>query len=288
MHYLPTFFSIYRARAQVIKTLERIRKDFLWGSTPEYDKINWVRWKNVTIMKECGGVGIGSLKEANLAMLAKWWWRFKTDRDSLWRRVIWCLHNSSRSWNFIPCRLTLSGPWKQVNSVAKDMEEYVFDLHRAFRGVAGYGHCISFWKDCWIFEEPLCIKFPNMYNLEVNKNVQVAERLVKDNGAIIIKFNWQRSPSTEEELYQLETLSHELTLVNLRDVEDSWTWSHDASGIFSVSSLRRQLQRVESLNEAAGFVWNNWAPVKVNFFGLEDYYGAGSVHGCTAAETRNA
>lgn len=40
---LPTyFFSLYRAPAQVINELERIRKQFLWGGSDNINKIHWV------------------------------------------------------------------------------------------------------------------------------------------------------------------------------------------------------------------------------------------------------
>ncbi|XP_052622021.1 uncharacterized protein LOC128127534 [Lactuca sativa] len=45
---LPTFyFSLFVAPASVIKTLEKLRRNFLWGGAEESRKINWVKWQKV-------------------------------------------------------------------------------------------------------------------------------------------------------------------------------------------------------------------------------------------------
>ncbi|KAJ0865587.1 hypothetical protein HanRHA438_Chr12g0542101 [Helianthus annuus] len=90
------FFSLYRAPVQVIKTLERIRRIFFWGVSEENDKMSWVAWDNIRRPVDQGGIGAGSLKDANLAMLAKWWWRFKTNQCALWRKLVWSIHSGSR------------------------------------------------------------------------------------------------------------------------------------------------------------------------------------------------
>lgn len=35
-----------------------------------------------------GGLNIGSLNLKNLALLGKWWWRFRVEHNSLWVKVI--------------------------------------------------------------------------------------------------------------------------------------------------------------------------------------------------------
>lgn len=44
--------------------------------------------------KKYGGLGIGSLKATNLALLSKWWWRFKTEKEALWRKTIAAIHGN--------------------------------------------------------------------------------------------------------------------------------------------------------------------------------------------------
>ncbi|KAJ9547422.1 hypothetical protein OSB04_019965 [Centaurea solstitialis] len=50
--------------------------------TEETMKISWVAWENLIREKKSGGLGIGSLRDANLALLAKWRWRERTETDA--------------------------------------------------------------------------------------------------------------------------------------------------------------------------------------------------------------
>ncbi|KAJ0572302.1 hypothetical protein HanLR1_Chr06g0199401 [Helianthus annuus] len=53
---LPTYyFSLYRAPECVINQLERLRREFLWGITPERGKMSLVAWDNVMTPKDLGG-----------------------------------------------------------------------------------------------------------------------------------------------------------------------------------------------------------------------------------------
>lgn len=38
------------------------------------------------------GLGLGALQNKNMALLAKWGWRFMNEEDSLWRQVIQSIH----------------------------------------------------------------------------------------------------------------------------------------------------------------------------------------------------
>nr|GEV11831.1 retrovirus-related Pol polyprotein from transposon TNT 1-94 [Tanacetum cinerariifolium] len=60
----------------------------VWRSSVDNKKLAWVAWKQVCSSKDCGGLGIGCLLASNLAMLTKWWWRFKSESNSLWHQVI--------------------------------------------------------------------------------------------------------------------------------------------------------------------------------------------------------
>ena len=52
-------------------------------------------WNEALNGKDLGGLGIGSLKALNLALLKKWWWRFRTENNSLWKEVVSSCHGCS-------------------------------------------------------------------------------------------------------------------------------------------------------------------------------------------------
>ena len=56
---------------KVCDTVDKIIRDFLWGSTEEKRRMHMVNWDTVTLPKELGGLGLHSMKYRNLAILAK-------------------------------------------------------------------------------------------------------------------------------------------------------------------------------------------------------------------------
>nr|KAJ0187389.1 hypothetical protein LSAT_V11C900461260 [Lactuca sativa] len=88
------YFSLYKAPSKVLKSLERTRMNFFWGGSLEASKMAWVAWEKILASKERGGLGIGSLKAQNLALMGKWWWRFRTQQDNIWAMVIQAIHGS--------------------------------------------------------------------------------------------------------------------------------------------------------------------------------------------------
>lgn len=63
------FFSIFKAPCNVINSLEKNRRRFFWGGNDEKKKIHWVAWSKLLAHKENGGLGVGSLRALNIALL---------------------------------------------------------------------------------------------------------------------------------------------------------------------------------------------------------------------------
>ena len=66
------YFSLYLAPSTVLKKLESIRRNFFVSGGINAKKVIWVAWKNIISSKGQGGLGIGSLKALNMALLTKW------------------------------------------------------------------------------------------------------------------------------------------------------------------------------------------------------------------------
>ena len=56
---------------KVIKCVDKLNRDFLWGSTENNKKIHMVSWKKVTKPKKDEGLGLQAAKEKNIAVLAR-------------------------------------------------------------------------------------------------------------------------------------------------------------------------------------------------------------------------
>ncbi|CAA7027589.1 unnamed protein product [Microthlaspi erraticum] len=71
-----------------VKALDRVSRDFIWGSTSETRKQHLIGWDRVCLPKAEGGLGIRKASLMNRALLAKVGWRLLYDETSLWARVM--------------------------------------------------------------------------------------------------------------------------------------------------------------------------------------------------------
>ncbi|XP_022013939.1 uncharacterized protein LOC110913415 [Helianthus annuus] len=160
--------------------------------------------------KDFWGMGFGSLRVVNLAMLSKWWWRFKVERDSLWRKVVWEIHNSARTWSFIPAKLSVASPWKQIYNIKGDFSVVGLCLEAMFRGHPGSNSEIYFWKERWLMDVPLCDRFPTLFQLESHKKAFIKERVIVGSEGLEPAFMWSRLPSNAVELAEMHSLMEAL------------------------------------------------------------------------------
>ena len=74
--------------SKITQSINRLSRNFIWGTTDDKKKLHLVSWKKITKPKKDGGIGLQSAKEKNLALLAKLNWRFHQEKDSPWVRVL--------------------------------------------------------------------------------------------------------------------------------------------------------------------------------------------------------
>ncbi|RVW44985.1 putative ribonuclease H protein [Vitis vinifera] len=205
--------------------------DFLWGGGNLERKPHLVRWELVCLSKSKGGLGVKSLSFLNKTLLAKWNWRFTNEREALWNQVIrgkygedkggWCSREAHGM-----------GLWKGIRLDWKLVSDRL-----AFK--VGNGIRVSFWRDRWCGESPLCMSFPSLFALTVEKEAWVADiwdPLVEggwggSNPCFLRAFNdWE----VEEAERFLERLQGKRVI---EDVEDMVSWIETKSGKFSIKSL---------------------------------------------------
>lgn len=71
----------------VLGRLEKVFRRFLWEGTEETKKIHWLKWVRITLPVE-GGLGCKRLLGMSEAVMAKWLWRYGTEKDHLLRKLI--------------------------------------------------------------------------------------------------------------------------------------------------------------------------------------------------------
>ena len=86
---LPTYYlSLFTIPVSVTNRIERIQRNFLWGSYGDGVNHHLLNWDIVCSTIRYGGLGIRKIVVFNKALLGKWMWRFGIEDSKLWRRPL--------------------------------------------------------------------------------------------------------------------------------------------------------------------------------------------------------
>lgn len=130
--------------SKILQGVDRLSRNFLWGSTENKKKVHLVGWNKITRSKEEGGLGLQAAKQKNTVLLAKLNWRFQSEKPALWVRVLslkYCCQRRTLSSRIRqkPCSPIWSGFKKGTPIFIKGM-----------KWIAGNNSGLSFWFDKWL------------------------------------------------------------------------------------------------------------------------------------------
>lgn len=128
-------------------------------------------------IKKDGGLGVGTLKAQNVALLTKWWWRLKNETGSISTNVINSIHNLNNKPACYLVKKNITGVWSNIVKAIRSLKLHNIDPHDLFSLVPGENVKILFWKDTWWGDVPLEEKFPSLYNLEMVKRCTLLDIL---------------------------------------------------------------------------------------------------------------
>lgn len=74
--------------SQLCLAVDKLHRDFLWGSTEEKRKLHLMNWNTVTLPKDRGGLGMVAMQSRNEAYLAKLCWRLANEQEAPWATML--------------------------------------------------------------------------------------------------------------------------------------------------------------------------------------------------------
>ncbi|GJX31621.1 RNA-directed DNA polymerase, eukaryota, partial [Tanacetum coccineum] len=118
----------------------------------------------------------------------------------------------------------------------------------------------SFWNVAWRGDVMFKDLVPRLYMLESMKDIQVATKLSHED----LEWSFRRKPRGGVEQVQMSLLKEKIEGCTLSDLKDSWTWSLEGSGEFSVSSIRKVIDAVFLPCGSVKTRWVKEVPIKIN------------------------
>ncbi|MFS7935032.1 hypothetical protein Hanom_Chr05g00398661 [Helianthus anomalus] len=187
--------------------MEKIRRNFLWGGLEDTHKINWVAWRKVVMPKKFGGLGVGCLRIQNLALIAKWLWRWRMEPKALWVKCIMAIHRIDNYADDVKANRVGIGPWAHFLKAERDLSDLGVNVRDFFARSVGVGDHTRFWRDAWFGKSPLSSLFPDLYVLEKNKSCLFIDRVTRDSsGSAHVSWNWKKRNLSAREKDEVDDL----------------------------------------------------------------------------------
>nr|GEZ59676.1 RNA-directed DNA polymerase, eukaryota [Tanacetum cinerariifolium] len=134
---------------KVLQILESIRCNFFNGQNYNSKKSSWFSWKKVLASKVKGGLGVSSLYALNRSLLLKWVWRFYTQPNSLWVRVVKAIHGVEGKIG-AAIKPRSKSCWLNIVYEIEVLRRKGINVFEFMNIKVGNGLSMNFWGDKWI------------------------------------------------------------------------------------------------------------------------------------------
>lgn len=141
---LPThIMQIFKLPESSLQQIDRISRNFLWGSMTTKRKIHPVKWDQVCQPLDHGGIGLAKAKNRNIALLMNLAWTFHSNSQSLlWANLLLSKYQNKKQTS--PSSLI----WKSIQ-----LGWTYCQLGITYQ--IGSGKGVFFWTDVWTETSPL-------------------------------------------------------------------------------------------------------------------------------------
>ncbi|KAE8655648.1 hypothetical protein F3Y22_tig00117021pilonHSYRG00103 [Hibiscus syriacus] len=234
-HLFPFFISNSTSGAAEIKLYNG---SIFMGGSNDKRNIHWVNWGLVCKPRRLGGLGIPNLAILNRALLGKWVWKFASEKNSWWKRVVCCVNNLDPNSKKVESSLIAraSWIWRGVINNFFSNDGFGVCIRSNLRWKTGNGHSVVFWNDAWLGEVPLKDLFPRLYTLSTNKEGKVVEFRESHAAGWVWDIQFRRNLVD----WEVDQWLHLISLLNntslSHDEEDGWIWFGNGEGCFSTNS----------------------------------------------------
>jgi hypothetical protein len=232
---IPTYsMSCFRLSKKMCKRITNIIARFWWGGDEVKRKIHWKKWADIAVPKSIGGMGFRDFQLFNQAMLAKQGWRLMTRPDSLCAKVLKGKYYHDSEFMSARQKRNSSHVWRAIlhgrEALKKGMIKRVGD-----------GSSIRAFEDPWI---PANMNGRPLFKRPEAQIILVEELIDEET------MSWNED---KLEANFIDTDRRAISQIPLgRGGEDTWAWTQEVNGLFSVRSAYRLLAANKLADQASG------------------------------------
>ena len=185
----------------VAAKIVKLQRRFFWGGLNGESKCcPSVKWADIELPKELGGLGVGNIMHKNLILLFKWWWRFSESDNTLWKRIIKSVHDiNGEMASRDTFRNARTGLWSNFLTNDPDTVKLRSIIEEGMTIRVGNGKSILFWHDIWCRAGVLKHVFPRLFRISIQQHCQVSHMGEWVGSSWVWHLEWRRP------LYDWET-----------------------------------------------------------------------------------
>ena len=157
--------SMYLLPKTTSDRLDKQRRSFFWQGGGQKKKYHLVRWDVINKSKKQGGLGVKNIQKMNTSLLCKWWWKLEYE-EGMWLSIVKKKYLQREAVSSVRHKMDDSPVWHDLLKI-----KHIYLRGRTFS--VKNGRKTSLWTDTWISDKPLCILYPVLFDLCVNKNISV-------------------------------------------------------------------------------------------------------------------
>ncbi|OVA10988.1 Pentatricopeptide repeat [Macleaya cordata] len=99
---------------QVLEKITRYQRNFWWGHEFSEPKLHYIGWDTISKPKELGGLNLCDMTLVNQALLGKLTWRFLTEPNAIWVRLLKARYLKSDDFWLHSKPASCSSVWKSI------------------------------------------------------------------------------------------------------------------------------------------------------------------------------
>ncbi|KAJ4798488.1 RNA-directed DNA polymerase (reverse transcriptase)-related family protein [Rhynchospora pubera] len=246
---IPVYFmTVFKLPVWVIKSLDRIRRNFVWGSSNNTGgSVHLLSWDRVCLPKTLGGFGLRDLRLQNVSLLLRWWWRLYHDKNSLWNKLATVLYGKRNS-NIPPLAWNKCGSffWHDLFSIRALFQVSTYS-------VIGSGVSTLFWFNNWGGG------FQYFFNSLTKPPVRSA---ISVRSALQDFFKLLPAPLT----LQQSCLLQQVQSISFSTAPDDLLWRWSSQGEYTAASAYNSFMFAGKRESPLKFVWKLKVPPSVKLF----------------------